>query len=211
MSPNTVFVLQSADATSEPWHVTLAELYPHPPLYMGLPVVEQQRLGQEMQPQISSQIPLLANTKTTTTSNTFWKDLWEKAQQATQEDTRDDVHAIRYGAAAALMDTTSNQVSYITASQCKALEYGATLDAVCQLVPPLVQQQQQQRMIILGLVQVDQYGLPHAPFAPARSLLVEHGLGDTPVLTSRRQDAMMLQLHVVTARDLAPFAPEFRS
>jgi len=48
-----------------------------------------------------------------------------------------------------------------------ALEYGCTLDAVTQLVPRL---QDKSHALIL-LIQADQYGIAHSPFAPATSII----------------------------------------
>ncbi|KAL7564682.1 hypothetical protein ACA910_021237 [Epithemia clementina (nom. ined.)] len=191
---------------------------------------------------------------------------------AAQDDHRDEVHPIRYGAAAAIWipeqtpqrpnhnnkDGTSNlgEFRIVSACQQKALEYGATQDAVCQLLPQLLlrvlpkeQQSPQQAegghdptrekpnsnlTIPHVLVQVDQYGIPHAPFAAARSLLVEHGLGHTPCLVATTyvgdpnevlsgshrsssdtqqddNDKDLIQMHIVLAQDLAPYVPNFRA
>ncbi|CAM9507958.1 unnamed protein product, partial [Phaeothamnion confervicola] len=90
--------------------------------------------------------------------------------------TRDALHPIRYAAAVLFDDGTVE-----TASQLKALEYGATADAVVQLVATM----QQKRRAAVGaryVMQVDQFGNLHAPFAMARSILAEHGHGEVIVL-----------------------------
>ena len=49
----------------------------------------------------------------------------------------------------------------------------------------------------------DQFGVLHAPFAPARALLVEHGFGDLRVLRHDEHG----ELHSHTADELMPQVP----
>ena len=58
----------------------------------------------------------------------------------------------------------------VTSRQAGALEYGCTIDAVSQLASHF----QDQGAAPLLLVQADQYGIAHAPFAPARAFLTEY-------------------------------------
>lgn len=62
----------------------------------------------------------------------------------------------------------------------KGIEYGCTVDAVSLLLPELLRSREEQLRAVC-VVQVDQHGLGHAPFAAARSLLVEHGFGHVAV------------------------------
>jgi hypothetical protein len=91
------------------------------------------------------------------------------------------------------------------------LEYGCTLDAVSQLAPHL-----QEDATPLLLVQADQYGIAHAPFAPARAFLSEHGFENCQVVVhdvpSSDDAADVLDmdrwtLKEVFVSDLAPTAP----
>lgn len=100
-----------------------------------------------------------------------------------------------------------------------ALEYGCTLDAVTQLVPRL--QDKSQALILL--VQADQYGIAHSPFAPARAYLSEHGcencrvpVHDTKLASSEDDTNDMHQLDKwelkeVLVSDLTPTPPAWTS
>ena len=151
----------------------------------------------------------------------------QAAQQAAQSDHRDVVHAIRYGAAAALLqpdeESSAGALHISQAAQRKALEYGATQDAVTQLMSLWmndgISQQAPAREapdadstgILFLLAQVDQFGVVHAPFAMARSFLVEHGWGDlvqVVVPAAGRDDPH--HLAVVPARVLAPHVPVWK-
>jgi len=76
-----------------------------------------------------------------------------------------DLHPIQFGAAAIFEDGT-----IVTTRQASALEYGCTLDAVSQLAPHF----EEQDSAPVLLVQADQFGIAHAPFADARAFLTEH-------------------------------------
>lgn len=91
-------------------------------------------------------------------------------------------HPIRYGAAVLFSDGT-----VAIASQKVALEYGCTLDAVGQLASTIdrkaiqIEEDSPACRPIL-LVQCDQFGVCHAPFARGRAFLTERGYGDCKVL-----------------------------
>ena len=166
--------------------VRLEELYPHPSLYTRKTVPECLKFGAQ------------------------WKDaclssenrLMELARQATQRDARSSLHPIRYGAAVLFRDK-----SYAATPQVKALEYGCSLDAVSQLAP-ILQVKRERGIAPLRMVQVDQFGIAHAPFAPARALLSEHGFGDTQVIVhSWNPKSEGIEWHTVRVKDLAPKAP----
>lgn len=65
------------------------------------------------------------------------------------------------------------------ASELKGIEYGCTVDAVSMLIPAM--QRKRGQSMPLVVVQVDNFGLAHAPFAAARSLLIEHGFGEVAI------------------------------
>ena len=303
-SPETVFVLQSSSSSTATdhtvWKITLQDLYPFPSIYMkwttqqqvafGTRHFKQQQQRQEQQPLPNptlwswmNEADLLAQLDTVVSIHSRWfQAVLEAAHQATRYDERDDVHPIRYGAAAlvvrrnhheqqqddttpATTNTTTGPLQIVSARQLKALEYGATQDAVSQLLPQLLPhpppheddamvravgpaEEHDDKASInsstltnrnnqnspLLLVQVDQFGIPHAPFAAARSLLVEHGLGTTPCLvaslvehqqqeqqfqdqeephssSNRTTNHSSLTAHIVLAQDLAPYVPNFRA
>jgi cytidine deaminase len=199
----TTFVLQSEDASSEPWIVDLQEMYPHPTLYMKLSVDEILEKGKEYGAQLkNAPLPTVPGLK-----EGDLKELLSKASRAAQQDDREEVHPIRYGAAA-VMRQSDRSLRYCQAAQRKTLEYGASQDAVAQLD---IFDNASGAKVVLAVVLVDHMGVLHPPFAPARSLLVEHGLGDTmcliPVPVAGSSE---LNIQAITARELAPFAPEFK-
>jgi len=63
-------------------------------------------------------------------------------------------------------------------AELKGIEYGCTVDAATLLMPELIRARKEGGPKAMCVVQADQFGLAHAPFAAARSLLVEHGFGD---------------------------------
>ena len=63
------------------------------------------------------------------------------------------------------------------ASELKGIEYGCTVDAVSLLIPAMQRKRANQKTPTV-VAQVDNFGVAHAPFAAARSLLIEHGFGD---------------------------------
>jgi cytidine deaminase len=119
-------------------------------------------------------------------------------------------HPITFGAAVLFDDGTM-----AAAAQKKALEYGCTLDAVCQLAHAIdnddhdwMSSGHSKRTAVL-LVQVDQYGVVHAPFAPARAFLLEHGHGQCRViLQSQAESDDGPNFIQVLASELAPLVPD---
>lgn len=78
------------------------------------------------------------------------------------------------------------------ASQKVAFEYGCTLDAVGQLASVIdkkairiVEEEEPCRPVLL--VQCDQFGIAHAPFAQGRAFLSERGYGDCKVLIHQKR------------------------
>lgn len=68
------------------------------------------------------------------------------------------------------------------------------------------------------LVQADQFGIAHAPFAPARAFLSENGFEDclvllhsTPNLDNVSEDLQRWKLEEVLVTDLAPNAPDWKT
>ena len=120
----------------------------------------------------------------------------------------------------------------LTSHQICGLEYGCTIDAISQLASQLKELEdnsnsdnnnQQQNVVVKCIVQADQYGIAHGPFAPARSFLSEHGYNDclillhdivmTSVNNSNFDDVLwnfdLWKLRQVQVDELAPTAPDW--
>jgi hypothetical protein len=142
------------------------------------------------------------------------------------------IHPIRYGAAVLFNDGT-----VMLASQKVALEYGCSLDAVGQLASAIdrkanITLQGGHSCSPMMLVQCDQFGIAHPPFAQGRAYLSERGYGDCKILVHQlkkgnnqlegeishrqiinndenaRECDIDLRLIEVNARDLAPAPPD---
>jgi hypothetical protein len=152
------------------------------------------------------------------------------ATDESSKDSRLDLHPIQYGAAVLFSDGT-----VATAHQKKGLEYGCTLDAVSQLTHvielkchpsntsnPVEPRNNEDNIRPIRLVQSDQYGIAHAPFAKSRAFLSEYGYGDCCILLHRsppdlyiiengkadRDRKAELELIEVTVDELAPNPPD---
>lgn len=115
------------------------------------------------------------------------QNLYEKARGVNALDSLDALHPIRFSAAVLFEDG-----SIESAWQLKGLEYGCTLDPVSQLIHDMERRKYCSPCATSAgdavdphqaglatkpvmLVMCDQFGVAHAPFAQARSLLNEHG------------------------------------
>ena len=202
-------VLAGSGRHGEQWETTkttLHHLYPLPSPYARLTASQANALG------IIFSESVVEKTNRTT-------DLWIResavlhllaaARKASHYDTRIGLHPIQYGAAVLFDDDT-----IVSGHQKKALEYGATLDAVTQLAPLI----EKSKARPVALAQVDSHGVAHAPFAPARAYLSEHGYGDCRILIHSYQycenfadDAKVTisgDIMSILVSDLAPVAPD---
>jgi cytidine deaminase len=207
-SPETRVVLQSAESKKHPWAwiLTLRELYPYPCIYTGLHVQEQLQLGKVY---ANEQVQDDKSLELSGLSHKEIDRLCQAAQKATAYDDLDVLHAMRYGAAVAILSENDNRIEIVSASQRKAVEYGASLDAVTQLAPSLFSPDGT-RQRVLAITLVDQFGVSHAPFAAARAFLVEHGFGECFCVVTARGENGSLYRKAVAANDLAPFVPHFK-
>lgn len=115
---------------------------------------------------------------------------------AIKTNTLEALHPLQFGAAC-LFDDGTIEVSSIL----KGLEYGCTVDPVALLIREMILRrdltdenfkvtnitnstniQFRKSAIPKILVMVDQFGVAHAPFAPSRALLVEHGFEKCKIL-----------------------------
>jgi len=170
--------------------VTLEDIYPHPSLYVRSKPADCVAFGRKWQ-----DILLESNHK-----------LLEIARTAFEHETDGmvDLHPITYVAAVLFRDK-----SHATAQCVKSLEYSCSLDAITQLAP-MLQAKRERGIEATQIVQVDQFGIAHPPFAPGRAYLVEHGYGHVYVLMHDfdLQESCLIW-KMVKASELAPMVPDF--
>lgn len=187
---------------------TLRQLYPYPSPYARLTASQANTLGKSLSDEAVT--ITTGQTSRRSLSDSTVLQLMAAAHKASLKDTRIGLHPIQFGAAVLFDDDT-----IVASHQKKALEYGATLDAVSQLAPLI----ERSNAHPTALVQVDSFGVAHAPFASARAFLSEHGYGNCCVLVHRyRQEDESLEcetnsIHLsdlveVLVSDLAPVAPD---
>lgn len=88
-------------------------------------------------------------------------------------------------------------------SELKGAEYGCTVDAVSLLLPEMIRSREEGAAAATCIVQADQFGLAHAPFAGARALIIEHGFGDV-LVSAHGDDGEWAS--PISARDVLPHA-----
>jgi len=130
------------------------------------------------------------------------------AQKVSQKDSRSALHPLRYGAAVLFSDGSTS-----LAYQKKALEYGCSLDAVTQLAQAIEDKGGESgdpRPVLL--VQADQFGVLHAPYALGRAYLSEHGYGDCEIAVhGEHLEAIQgeeVSVVLVAVNHLTPSAPD---
>ena len=174
---------------------TLRQLFPYPSPYARLTASQANDFG--------SSFKGTKKEKRTSLSESAVEQLMTSARKSSLKDALTNLHPIQFGAAVLFDDDT-----IVVAHQKKALEYGASLDAVSQLAPHIEQSSARP----VALVQVDSFGIAHAPFASARAFLSEHGYGDCLVIVhSYNQDehpANLDEIVDVPAYELAPDVPD---
>lgn len=178
----------------------LRELWPHPYLYRYTDranVVEAAKLISELFKDDDKIDPEV-------------RSLMSHAMGVNYRDALDALHPIRLSAAVLFEDG-----SVESAWMMKGLEYGCTLDPVSQLIHHMEQRKLCAPCSPQGsvnphqagldskpklLVMVDQFGVAHAPFAQARSILYEHGYDYLRVAVHDLGGA----LHIATVSELVP-------
>jgi cytidine deaminase len=147
---------------------TLEKLYPFPSPYTRLSAQESVSVGERFRCSYEN------DTQDLDLDETAKNLLAIAINEARSTLDKADSHPIQFGAAVAFADG-----SIVTSHQSSGLEYGCTLDAVSQLASHIIKNPGGRPIL---LVQTDQFGICHAPFAPARSFLTEHGYGDCQIL-----------------------------
>ena len=204
---------------------TLPELYPYPSPYTRFDAAEAASLGKKLSSessiatQKSDEMSVDGRIKE---SNIYTKHLTEEAKLLIQRarkaavdgNDRLELHPIQYGAAVMFEDG-----SIKTACQRKALEYGCSLDAVTQLATYM----EERKGIPKLIVQTDQFGLVHTPFATARAYLSEFGFGNCGVLVMIKRavaneegshiqtKSSRMEIIQVSVKEIAPSAPRMGS
>jgi len=189
-----------ADHSLATLRTTIAELYPCASPYTRLTAPRSVALGTKYSESSFSTRDL--NSLGVTAKRLLELAISEAKQSVANEAEREN-HPIHFGAAVVFEDK-SVSVSH----QSSALEYGCSLDAVSQLVPYI----QDKACNPVLMVQVDQYGVAHSPFAPARAYFSEHGYEDCHVLVhvTPPDDVTCLDrwdLKEVSIFELAPTPP----
>ena len=176
---------------------TIRHLYPFPSPYTRLTASQQTALGEAYSARASQHFDTLEEPDS--------KRLLELAIMEARRNIS-ELHPIQFGAAVIFDDGV-----IVTSRQANALEYGCTLDAVSQLAGHF-----QEGGNPVLLVQADQFGIAHAPFAPARAFLTEHGFAHCQIVvhdvpfSDDDQDVFDVDkwtLKEVFAAELVPNAP----
>lgn len=170
--------------------VTLASMYPHPSLYVRSKPSDCIAFAAKWQP-----VVLESQHKLLQIALAFLEG---------QVDGTNALHPISYVAVALFRDK-----SHAFARCVKSLEYGCSLDAITQLAPAL-EAKRKSGLEPIQIVQVDQFGIAHPPFAPGRAFLVEQGYGNVSVVMHDfdvGQNSLMWK--TVKASELAPMVPDF--
>eukprot|EP00644_Phytophthora_capsici_P015416 jgi/Phyca11/507075/fgenesh2_kg.PHYCAscaffold_24_\ len=189
ITEDTPFISRATNC--HPCITTLAELYPFPSLYdrvprsQVLPFAHEfcAKFANELQPQEGETVAPFAKLQLAKMTPGE-QQVYLQALNATEKDARDDLFPLRYAAGTKFSDGEV-RVTW----QHKTLEYGSSLDAVSKLIPfvedkqyPNGQKEEQKPVKPEFLMQVDQFGILHAPFARARAYFFEFGFLDVPVL-----------------------------
>jgi cytidine deaminase len=199
--PNSTTAAASASSTT--WILTLEDLYPYPSCYIrkGLTSLQSSRLGQALEETMDV---LLSHLVIPGLFGDQTRALLNAAHRASLRDDSHDrqLHPIQYGAAMAVLLLDEDRLEYWEAHQLKAYEYGGSQDPVCQLVARAAVRRAKTNnnagddhtnshdatlittIKVLAVCQVDQYGIPHAPYGAARACLVENGFGDAQVVVT---------------------------
>lgn len=167
---------------------TLRKLYPYPSIYERISRDNLLITGEKL---AEIHLPLQFGDK--------WMSLYKQIQKETSRDQFGyHIHPITYAAGIKFQDE-SVKVTW----QKAGMEYGTTVDAVTGLLNYIEKDKKQNPPILL--LMLDQFGLPHAPFAPARAQLFERGYSDIVVGVL---DFVSGTFEETTVQDLVPDCPK---
>jgi cytidine deaminase len=187
---------------------SLAALYPHPPLYHGVPNAMLESAGESFPREPVSLLTLQSagaglDAALLPAAEGLCRAVTRLASEAHE---MDELYPIHLAAGALFADGETS-----LARQLKGLEYGCSADAVVRLSGCF----KKGRAVAL-IVQSDQYGNLIAPSAPARSLLTEHcerlGLSSAHVLLHTAPGGSgAAKLAALSIAALASDAPEIKT
>ncbi|KAE9349306.1 hypothetical protein PF008_g6959 [Phytophthora fragariae] len=200
MTADTPFV--SRATSCRPCVTTLKELYPFPSMYDQLSRSQvlpfaRRFTSSDLRPQQEADVTTPFVQLQLGRMTTDEQDVYLKALTTTDKDARDDLFPLRYAAGTKFSDGDV-RVTW----QHKTLEFGSSLDAVSKLIPFV--EDKPQHVKPQFLLQVDQFGILHAPFARARAYFFEFGFLDTPVLVHDAEG----ELHRVPIGTLVAESPD---
>lgn len=179
----------------------LGELYPHPYIYRHLRRSEVSSFAADYCSTLS---------QGTCSCHPDFHQLHYRALAVINNDNLDSIHPIKFAAAIKYQNGDIDVTWFL-----KALEYGNSLDPVSQLVVGMEKRKYENKLklekmsenydpnysIPSIILMTDQYGVCHAPFATARSLLTEHGYGDVQIIVSHHP---ITCYEICTANELVP-------
>eukprot|EP01052_Picozoa_sp_SAG31_P005850 SAG31_NODE_264_length_18835_cov_7.543553_1_plen_353_part_00 len=216
---------ESAAGVVEMVSVTLGDLYPHPPLLAG---VAKSGVVAAASALMATASPNPFASSSSNGDNCVWEwpasqveceDLYRKTVEAATRATLavgEDPNAVRHPlaiAAGVLLPAPKGpsdaRFRSVIAIQRTALEFGCTADPVVQLLPDLLGRGSERAPSQPPLLLIaDQTGLLHAPTAPARALLAEHGRGTVVVAVhARKPDGNGVTVERTTITQLSPALP----
>ena len=186
------------------WEViktTLPALYPHPSPYTRLSASESIQVGKSF----SNSVRLFTVGDKSNLSEDEQKLVLETTKAAQNGDDRGELHPIQYAAAVLFEDG-----SIETSCQRKSLEYGCSIDAVTQLLTSIEKKQKEKQTTKPKiLVQTDQFGIIHTPFATARAFLSEFDDFNMEILVQDLSDPPdHADIGKFDVNDIAPSAPD---
>ncbi|TMW62380.1 hypothetical protein Poli38472_009873 [Pythium oligandrum] len=179
-TPQTPFISRATNC--KPCVTTLAELYPFPSIYGWRGRQEVLHFGESFS-QVSSDMEANGDLShfvqaQLTGLTSIEQSAYIAAHKATAKDSRDDLFPIRYAAAVLF-----NDGSFRVAWQHKTLEYGSSLDAISKLITFIEARMEDDASVRPTLIlQVDQFGILHAPTARARAYFYEYSFQGVEIL-----------------------------
>jgi len=124
--------------------------------------------------------------------------------RAKKQESQAVVFPVLFAAAVGFTDGRVHSVAEV-----KGIEYGCTVDAVSLLLPELFRVREEGGAPAAVVAQADQFGLAHAPFAAARSLLMEHGFGDLRIFAHDKEGSLAAPITVKESLPLSNFTELF--
>lgn len=145
----------------------LSDLYPHPYLYRVKNRADVVLCAESFKELVSS--------KPISYDFAEYKEFYDLAFRAAKDVIEfdfEDLHPIRFAASVVFSDKSTSSAYLL-----KGLEYGCSVDPVSQLINS-IESKKRSKIDPVMIVIIDQFGTLHAPFAAARSQLVERGHGN---------------------------------